>query len=100
MIDRINQVLVLIGQAVPKGDVNIPKVEFSASKFTGVMNIFLGIMGAISVLMIAVGGFKYTMSMGDPGAIKKAKDTILYAVIGLIVAILAGSIVNFVLGSV
>lgn len=99
-MDRLNQFIVLIGQAVPKSDINIPKVEFSGNKFVAAMNIFLGIMGAISVLMIAIGGFKYTMSMGEPTSIKKAKDTILYAVIGLLIAILAGTIVNFVLGRV
>ncbi len=97
-MDKLNQIAILIGQVVDKSQVNIPKVENPDQKIKPIMNLFLGLMGVISVLMIAIAGFKYTMSMGDPGAIKKAKDTILYAFIGLFVAILGAAIVNFVLG--
>ena len=62
-----------------------------------VVNIMLYLLGAIAVVMIVIGGIRYTTSNGDSGSIKSAKDTILYSVIGLIVAILAYSIVNFVL---
>lgn len=62
-----------------------------------IVNILLYILGAIAVVMIVIGGVRYTTSNGDSGAIKSAKDTILYSVIGLVVAILAYSIVNFVL---
>lgn len=62
-----------------------------------VINILLYILGAVAVVMIVIGGIRYTTSNGDSGAITSAKNTILYAVIGLIVAILAYSIVNFVL---
>jgi multisubunit Na+/H+ antiporter MnhB subunit len=46
--------------------------------------------------MIIIGGIRYTTSNGESSQIKSAKDTIMYAVIGLVVAILAYSIVNFV----
>ena len=61
-----------------------------------VINILLYLLGAIAVVMIVIGGIRYTTSNGDSSAIKGAKDTILYAVIGLVVAIMAYSIVNFV----
>jgi len=61
-----------------------------------VINILLYILGMIAVVMIVIGGIRYTTSNGDSGAIKSAKDTILYSVIGLIVAILSYTIVNFV----
>jgi hypothetical protein len=64
-----------------------------------VIDLLLYILGIISVIMIVIGGIRYATSNGDPGSTKSAKDTVLYAVIGLIVAILAFSIVNFVLGS-
>ena len=67
------------------------------SRIKTIVNILLYILGAIAVVMIVIGGIRYTTSNGDSGSIKSAKDTILYAVIGLIVAILAYSIVNFVL---
>jgi hypothetical protein len=50
--------------------------------------------------MIIVGGIRYTTSNGDSGRIKAAKDTITYAVVGLVVAILAYAIVNFVIKNV
>jgi len=47
--------------------------------------------------MIIVGGIRYATSNGDQSAVKGAKDTILYAVVGLIVALVAYAIVNFVI---
>lgn len=63
----------------------------------GIINVIIGVAGMIAVLMIVVSGINYATSSGDPGKAKKAKDTILYCVIGLIVAFLAFSLVNFVL---
>lgn len=62
-----------------------------------VVNALLFVLGAAAVLMIVVGGVSYTLSNGDATLIKNAKDKILYSVIGLIVALLAYAIVNFVL---
>ena len=59
-----------------------------------IVNALLFILGAIAVIMIVIGGIKYTTSNGDASAV--AKNTILYAVIGLLVAISAYAIVNFV----
>jgi hypothetical protein len=64
-----------------------------------VVNILLYILGAIAVIMIIIGGIRYATANGESGNIKSAKDTILYAVIGLIVAIMAYAIVNFVVGA-
>ena len=64
-----------------------------------VVNIMLFILGAIAVIMIVIGGIKYTTSNGDSSAITSAKNTILYSVVGLVVAILAYAIVKFVLGA-
>lgn len=64
-----------------------------------VVNILLYVLGAIAVIMIIVGGIRYATSGGDASGIKGGKDTILYAVIGLVVAMLAWAIVNFILGS-
>ena len=61
-----------------------------------VINTILYIIGIISVIMIIIGGLRYTLSGGDSSSTKAAKDTILYAVIGLVVAIMAFAIVNFV----
>jgi hypothetical protein len=61
-----------------------------------IINVLLFVVGAISVLMIIIGGLRYVLSGGDQNAVSGAKNTILYAVIGLIVAIMAYAIVNFV----
>ena len=61
-----------------------------------IVNVLLFIIGSISVIMIIIGGIKYTVSNGDSSAVTSAKNTILYAVIGLMVAIFAYAIVNFV----
>ncbi len=65
-----------------------------------VINVILAIVGVIAVFMIILGGIQYSTSAGDPGKVKKAKDTILYGVIGLVIALLAFAIVNFVLTNV
>jgi hypothetical protein len=62
-----------------------------------IINLLLFIIGAIAVIMIIIGGIRYTTSNGDASQTKGAKDTILYAIVGLVVAIMAYSIVNFVL---
>jgi hypothetical protein len=62
-----------------------------------VVNMMLFLLGAIAVIMIIIGGIRYATSNGDQAGIKAGKDIVLYAVIGLIVAILAYAIVNFVL---
>lgn len=61
-----------------------------------VVRILLFLIGAISVIMIIVGGFRYVVSQGDSSALTSAKNTILYAIIGLAVAIFAWAIVDFV----
>ena len=63
---------------------------------TTVTNILLFLMGAVSVIMIIIGGFRYVTSQGDQTQMQSAKNTILYAVIGVVVSIAAYAIVSFV----
>ncbi|MFZ1410181.1 MAG: pilin [Micropruina sp.] len=62
-----------------------------------VVNVLLYILGAIAVIMIIIGGIKYTTSNGDSSKVTSAKNTIMYAVVGLVVALFAYGIVNFVI---
>jgi hypothetical protein len=64
-----------------------------------VLNLFSIIVGIAAVIMIVVGGLKYTISGGDSTRVSGAKDTILFAVVGLVVVALAQVIVHFVLHS-
>ena len=61
-----------------------------------IVDLLLFAIGIVSVIMIIVGGLRYTTSNGDSSRITAAKNTILYSVIGLVVALLAFVIVNFV----
>lgn len=65
-----------------------------------IINVILGCTGMIAVAMIIYGGIQYIASAGDTNKVKKAKDTILYSVLGLIVSLLAFAIVNFVINNV
>ena len=62
-----------------------------------VINVILYVVGILAVVMIIIGGIQYTTSGGDSAAVTKAKNTILYGIVGLVIAILAYAIVNFVL---
>ena len=64
-----------------------------------IITAIIGIIGIIAVVMIIIGGISYATSQGDPQKVKKGKDTILYGIIGLVVALLAFAIVQFVLGA-
>ncbi|TWP17785.1 hypothetical protein EUA68_01250 [TM7 phylum sp. oral taxon 352] len=61
------------------------------------VNIFLFAVGALSVIMLIWGGIRYTTSAGDSNKVQAAKNTVLYAIVGLVVAILAYAIVNMVI---
>lgn len=67
--------------------------------FTTISNTLLYIIGALSVLMIIIGGIKYVLSGGKEASVAKARNTILYAIIGLVITLLAYAIVNFVIES-
>ncbi len=65
-----------------------------------VINVMLFIIGILSVIMIIYGGIRYVISTGDATKVTNAKNTIIYAVVGLVIAIMAYAIVNWVLKSV
>jgi hypothetical protein len=73
------------------------KDKTSSDSFVGaIVNTLLFLVGAVSVLSIIIGGILYVTSSGDSGNVTKAKNTILYAIVGLVVAFLAYAIVNWV----
>ena len=67
---------------------------------TNIINAALYVIGILAVVMVIIGGVQYTTSGGDQAAVTKAKNTILYGIIGLVIAILAYAIVNFVITKV
>ena len=67
--------------------------------FKQITNTILYIVGIIAVIMLIIGGIKYVVSGGDSKKVTDAKNTVLYAIIGLVVCFLAFAIVNFVISS-
>jgi hypothetical protein len=64
--------------------------------FRGIVNALIFVIGAVSVIMIIIGGLRFILSNGDPKAAETGRNTILYAVIGIIVAASSFAIVTFV----
>ncbi len=67
--------------------------------FTTISNVMLFVIGALSVVMIIIGGLRYVISGGETANITAAKNTILYAIVGLVISLLAYAIINFVITS-
>lgn len=84
------------GAASARGD-DQPAVLFGdGGIFAQITNVMLFIIGAISVIMIIIGGLRYILSGGDSANVSAAKNTILYAIVGIIVALLAYAAVSFI----
>jgi hypothetical protein len=66
------------------------------STVTNAINMISLVVGVVAVIMVIVGGLKYVTSQGDSSGVSSAKNTILYAVVGLIIVALAQVIVRFV----
>jgi hypothetical protein len=87
------------GANAARGDGQPISLFGATGAFTTISNVLLFIIGAISVIMIVIAGLRYVTSGGNSAAITAAKNTILYAVIGLIIALLAYAIIRFVIGA-
>ena len=74
--------------------------DLAGDVFKNVVNILLFIIGAVSVIMLIYGGIRYTTSGGNANSVTAAKNTIMYSIIGLVVAILAFAVVQFVVNQV
>lgn len=97
--DCNGDVTIVNGANCSKGAGQQDQLTGSTGAFTLVTNVLLFIIGAVSVIMLIIGGIRYTVSGGDSGAVTSAKNTILYAIVGIVVALLAYALVNFVVGS-
>lgn len=88
------------GVTVPSQDVGVPTVSANDAFISIVLNIAFTVIGGVAVLFLVIGAFRYIISNGDQSQIQKAKNTIMYAVVGLVVTLLAFTIVQFVLGRI
>lgn len=75
---------------------SLPKVGLDQNNLLipRIFNIIFGLLAGIAFISVVYGGFKYVLSQGEPDKIGKAKDIIMYSIIGLIVALSAFGIVN------
>ena len=76
-----------------EGDRSLPTIV------GGVLSAVFVVLGVLAVIFIIIGGINYTVSQGDPSKVKKAKNTILYAIVGLIIALMAFAITNFAMNA-
>jgi hypothetical protein len=70
------------------------------SQINTIVNIVFGIAGSLALLFIVIGGLRYVLSQGDPNAVATAKNTVIYALVGLVVTITAYGIVAFVINHI
>lgn len=82
------------------GGTGISQNDDLMATLTTIVNVIVGVIGFVAVVMIVVGGINFAVSQGDAGKVAKARNTILYGVVGLVVALLAFAIVNFVLSNI
>jgi hypothetical protein len=84
---------------VHSNQVDIPKSDLTSNSVRTVLQIVFGLAGAIAFLIIVLAGLRFVIAAGDPQKTAQARNTIIYALIGLAVCILSFSIVTFVVKS-
>ena len=89
----------LITLATTKPELVGDKTDSLNDNIKNIVNAIIGVLGIVAVVVIIFGGVQYMTSTGDAGKVKKAKDTILYGVIGLVICVLAFAITNFVINN-
>lgn len=79
--------------------VNLPIVAAGSAQIAQVIQIVLAVLGAVGVLMLVVAGLRFVTGQGNPQEVAKARNTIIYVAIGLIIIATAEGIVAFTLGN-
>lgn len=79
---------------------NLPQGSASGSGLHSLLQIFIATLAAIAVLIIIIAALNFVTSGDDPQKVAKARNTIVYALAGLVIAVSAEAIVTFVLGNV
>lgn len=90
----------LFSQTIPPDQVVLPVAPVGDSQISSILQIVFGVFAAVAVLVIAISALRIVISRGNSQDIGKARDTIIYAAIGLAVSMMAFVIVRFVLGSI
>lgn len=97
----MNELLISLFAQIDRGDVpGLPTGELGTSNVETALNVAFGVAGAIALVIITLAGLRYVLSQGDPQTTAKAKNAILYALIGLIVVVFSRVILAFLIGNV
>lgn len=89
----------LLGNAASDSTTLLPN-QTADQLWAGILKLIYYVAGAVAIIMMILAGFRYITANGDPNAIKKAKNQILYGVVGLIIIMVAFAITDFVLGRI
>lgn len=85
--------------AIDSDSFDVPKTSFTQGSVDTIFQVVFALAGVVALIVILLASLKYVTSRGEPAAVAKAKNTIVYAVIGLVIAGSAFSIVSFVVKS-
>lgn len=85
---------------VTSEDVDIPRVDLSQASIGSALRLVFGFAGSVAVLIITIAALQYVTSTGDSQSTARAKNTILYALVGLAICVTGFSIVTFILGRI
>jgi len=94
----IEKIIAVANTTVPVD--NIPKVSLNSATIGAILTAVFTLVGGLATLFLLVGAVRYVTSNGDQGQLAQAKNTILYAIVGIIVSLSAFAIVQFVVGQV
>ncbi len=94
-----SQLTIQNGANCAQGNSNANSLFGTGGIFSVIADTLIFIVGAVAVIMLIIGGLRYVISQGSKEGVESAKNTILYSIIGIIVAILAYAIVSFVTGA-
>ncbi len=100
MTNLLNTLAIASGNTTTTIDTVGDNQDTLKDNVTSIINGVIAALGIVAVIVIIIGGVSYMTSSGDAGKVKKAKDTILYGVIGLVICVLAFAIVNFVISNI
>lgn len=79
-------------------DTGLPHVGATSANVQNILQVVFGIIGAVAVIFMVLSGLRFITAQGDPQGVARARQSIIYAALGLAVAISAEAIVTFVLG--
>lgn len=94
MIDRLSFFVANAVFDIDAGGNGIPEAQVTQGQVTSVFNGVIMLAAAVAVVFIVLGGIKYSTSQGNPGDTQKAKETIIYAIVGLVISMISFGIVQ------